>query len=80
MNYLALSALKHYSSHPGSQQERAAGLYSKLRNAVVDNVFSQFAATGQFWEQYDDRSGAGIRGHPFTGWTATVVNILYELY
>ena len=43
-------------------------------------VLGEFHRTGFFWEQYDDRSGKGIMGHPFSGWTALVVNIMGEIY
>jgi mannosyl-oligosaccharide glucosidase len=43
-------------------------------------VLGQYASTGHFWEQYEDTTGAGMRGHPFTGWTALVVNIMAEKY
>lgn len=48
--------------------------------AVLENVMKEYALTGFFWEHYDDQTGKGTRGHPFTGWTTLVVNILYELY
>jgi mannosyl-oligosaccharide glucosidase len=80
INYLALSSLKHYSQQSGPHQSRAAELYKRLHSAIVRNVFDQYLTTGHFWEQYDDRTGQGIRGHPFTGWTSTIVNILFELY
>jgi mannosyl-oligosaccharide glucosidase len=80
INYLALSALKHYGSITGPHQQRIQKLYAKLRTGIVLNIFDQYRETGHFWEQYDDQTGKGIRGHPFTGWTAMVVNILFELY
>ncbi|RYH08994.1 hypothetical protein EON65_40485 [archaeon] len=80
INYLALGALKHYSSLPGPHQHRAQSLYIKLYRGIVSNVFKVYRDTGFFWEQYEDKTGAGMRGHPFTGWTSTIVNILYEIY
>jgi mannosyl-oligosaccharide glucosidase len=43
-------------------------------------MLKEYKETGFYWEQYDDKTGKGIRGHPFTGWSATIVNIFYEWY
>ena len=59
---------------------RIETLYNKLRVNVQRTVLGEYSRTGYFWEQYDDLTGAGIRGHPFTGWTALVVNIMAEKY
>eukprot|EP00981_Chlorochromonas_danica_P012290 scaffold4749_cov174-Ochromonas_danica.AAC.5 len=80
INYLALGALHHYGQLAGPYQTRIRSLYNKLRKGLIENVFKEFRRTGQFWEQYDDNTGSGMRGHPFTGWTSTIINILYELY
>jgi len=82
INYLALASLHHYSkpSVGGSYALRVARLYKSLRQNVVNTVVGQYLSTGYFWEQYDDRTGEGIRGHPFTGWTALVVSIMSEKY
>eukprot|EP01040_Poterioochromonas_malhamensis_P008825 gene8825-9560_t len=81
INFLALSALHHYGQHSTCKhQERIKTLYNKLRNGLIKNILKEQKATGFFWEQYDDKSGNGIRGHPFTGWTATIVNIFFEWY
>ena len=83
INYLALSALHHYKQqqpqlHPTAK--RAASLYHQLRRNVLATVLGGYHRTGFFWEQYDDRTGNGISGHPFSGWTALVVNIMAETY
>ncbi len=80
INYLAISALHAYSRLPGPSQQRCAELYSALRRNVMRNVLREFHSTGYLWEQYDDRTGQGIRGHPFSGWTVLVVNIMAEKY
>lgn len=80
INYLALGALNHYAGLEGVYQARASRLYTRLRNNVLQTVLGQYANTGRFWEQYEDATGAGMRGHPFTGWTALVVNIMAEKY
>lgn len=64
----------------GVYQARAQRHYSALRQNVLHTVLGQYEETGFFWEQYEDRTGAGMRGHPFTGWTALVVNIMGERY
>lgn len=80
MNYLAIGALHHYAHQEGVYQARALRLYTALRQNVLHTVLGQYEQTGFFWEHYDDTTGAGTRGHPFTGWTALVVNIMGERY
>ena len=80
INYLAISALHHYKSIAGNHQHRCQLLYTKLRNNIINIITINYNKTGFFWEQYDDETGEGIRGHPFTGWTALVVNIIAEKY
>ncbi|CAM9239153.1 unnamed protein product, partial [Hapterophycus canaliculatus] len=55
-------------------------IYSELRSNLLRTLLGGFHSTGYFWEQYDDRSGQGLRSHPFTGWTALVVLIMAEIY
>ena len=43
-------------------------------------ILTEYDSTGYFWEQYDDVNGRGMRGHPFTGWTSLVLNIMAEKY
>jgi mannosyl-oligosaccharide glucosidase len=82
INYLAVVALKHYEIHAEFEHTRirCAELYAKLRGGLVSNVLKEYTRTGYLWEQYDDRTGEGTRGHPFSGWTALIVNILSESY
>lgn len=80
INYLALSSLHHYASTPSPIQSRSSSLYSSLRSSLLNTVSSSHTSTGYFWEQYDDKSGEGRRGHPFTGWTSLYLNILKEIY
>lgn len=80
VNYLALGALRHYSVVPGPAQERCGEIYTQLRENVMRMVISEYERTGYFWEQYDERTGRGMRNHPFTGWTATALLIMAELY
>ena len=61
-------------------QQRCRDVYRQLRANVMRMVLSEHQRTGHFWEQYDDRTGQGMRGHPFTGWTALIVNIMSEQY
>lgn len=82
LNYLAVKALKHYSINAESEatRHRCGDLYAKLRANLLRTVIGSYQSTGYFWEQYEDTTGRGIRGHPFTGWTATIVNIMMEKY
>lgn len=58
----------------------AGRIYSELRTNLLRTLLEGYHSTGYFWEQYDDRSGRGLRSHPFTGWTALVVLIMAEIY
>jgi mannosyl-oligosaccharide glucosidase len=81
VNYLAIRALHHYASLEVSpHRERAADLYTKLRANVIRTISSEYERTGYFWEQYNDVTGNGMRGHPFTGWTSLLLNIMAERY
>lgn len=77
---MALGALHHYAALDGVYKARAQKLYSTLRQNVLQTVLGQYGNTGFFWEQYEDTTGAGMRGHPFTGWTSLIVNIMAERY
>jgi mannosyl-oligosaccharide glucosidase len=80
INYLALDALKHYASLEGPYRQRCSQVYFRLRQNILRTILGEFNRTGYIWEQYDDSSGQGIRGRPFTGWSALVVNIMTEIY
>jgi mannosyl-oligosaccharide glucosidase len=82
LNYLAVDSFQFYAKHSQSQstRERFADMYQKLRHALVDTIFNEYAKSGYFYEQYNQETGKGQRCHPFTGWTALVVNILTEAY
>jgi mannosyl-oligosaccharide glucosidase len=56
-----------------------AHVYNRLRANVQNNVLSNYHQTGYFWEHYDDVDGRGTRGHPFSGWTTLVLNIMAEI-
>ncbi|CEG46333.1 mannosyl-oligosaccharide glucosidase-like [Plasmopara halstedii] len=88
INYLALDAL-HYYAQPSTGspfQAQFASAYTALRANVIANVYREYERTGFLWEQYNGdinaghRYGQGQRCHPFSGWTALVVNIMAELY
>ncbi|KAL3981907.1 Mannosyl oligosaccharide glucosidase family protein [Acanthocheilonema viteae] len=80
INYLMLSALKHYSAVEGSNRELAFGVYSDLRNNLITNVAREFRRTGFLWENYNDETGQGQGAHPFTGWSSLVLSIMAEQY
>ncbi|KAJ8576897.1 hypothetical protein ON010_g2306 [Phytophthora cinnamomi] len=87
-NYLALDALHHYAQpSTGSPfQKEFERAYSALRMNVIANVYREYERTGYLWEQYNgdisdkQHYGQGQRCHPFSGWTALVVNIMAEIY
>ncbi|ESO96854.1 hypothetical protein LOTGIDRAFT_214385 [Lottia gigantea] len=80
MNYLALSALNHYSYTTGPYQNLAKSIYIDLRNNLVNNLYRQYIKSGYIWENYDDKTGEGRGTHPFTGWSSLVVLIMAEKY
>lgn len=82
INYLALRSLRYYSQHSQSLdlQRECGRLYQDLRTNLLHNVHLNYERTHHFWEQYDDQTGQGIRGHPFVGWTALIFNIAAEIY
>ncbi|CAG9574147.1 unnamed protein product [Danaus chrysippus] len=80
INYLAISALHHYSVSGGPHAERAKSLHQKLRDNVVSNILSEYKRTGYLWEQYSGEDGKGSGCRPFTGWTALVVLLMADEY
>ncbi|XP_072941314.1 mannosyl-oligosaccharide glucosidase isoform X2 [Epargyreus clarus] len=80
INYLALSALKHYATEAGPHAARAGELHKKLRDNVVGNIISEYKRTGYLWEQYSGENGRGSGSRPFTGWTALVVLMMADEY
>jgi hypothetical protein len=61
------------------QKERSLELYHKLRNNIQNSVLTTYHETGFLWEHYEDLNGRGTRGHPFSGWTSLIVNIMAEI-
>ena len=60
----------------GPHQNRAATMYSSLRENLVNTVYKSWLETGFAWEQYNPEIGAGQRTQHFTGWTSLVVKIM----
>ena len=80
INYMVLAALhKHYVGD-GPYVSLARQVYADLRTAVVSTITNSFTESGFIWEQYHPVTGAGMRTHPFTGWSALVVKIMAESY
>lgn len=79
MNYLALSALRHYGVS-GPHAARARELNARLRDNVVRNILKEYKRTGYLWEQYSGEDGKGSGCKPFSGWTALVVLIMADEY
>uniref|UniRef100_A0A7S4PGV9 Mannosyl-oligosaccharide glucosidase n=1 Tax=Guillardia theta TaxID=55529 RepID=A0A7S4PGV9_GUITH len=76
LNYLALKALKRY----GESREEAAQLYVQLRQAIMENMLGQYTKKGYIFEQYDDKTGEGLKHKPFAGWSSLVLLIMAEMY
>lgn len=80
INYLALKSLKHYSSIEGPSRDKAAKIYTELRQNLITNMLNNYETTGYIWEQYNDVTGRGQGSHPFTGWSSLIVLIMAEIY
>ena len=80
INYLTLSSLYQYSKIDGPYQSRIQTIYTKLRHNILETVIGEYRRTNFFWEQYDERTGEGMRNHPFSGWTALILNVMAESY
>ncbi|PAV61548.1 hypothetical protein WR25_09871 [Diploscapter pachys] len=78
MNYLVLSALKHYSNIEGPHRAQAATIFQELKTNVIDNMAKQFNETGTLWENYDDQTGKGRGTWPMTGWSSLVLLIMSD--
>ncbi len=61
-------------------RSKICSAYTELRAGLVDMVVNSYNETGFIWEVYDGDSGRGSNNHPFTGWSALIVNIMAELY
>ena len=75
-----LDALRHYSKVEGPMKERCGRIYNTLRTNLLKMILSEYHRSGYIWEHYDDSTGGGMRGRPFTGWSALVVNIMAEAF
>lgn len=81
VNYLTVSALRHYASQPSSPYAAlAATLEHDLQANLVRNLEGQWARHGSLWESYDPDSGQGRGVQPFTGWSALVVRMMKGMY
>ncbi|GJP65120.1 hypothetical protein CLOP_g22023 [Closterium sp. NIES-67] len=81
LNYLALSALRFYSSESGPHSSTAGELHRQLRFNLVRNIVGRYQESGYLWEQYDNTAdGRGKGAHPFTGWTALLVLIASDSF
>ena len=80
INYLVVASLHKNYLRDGPYAAQALDVYTKLRAALVGTISSSFASSGFIWEQYSPFTGKGMRTHPFTGWSALVVNMMAERY
>ena len=86
INFLIVASLYRYSSQPqtypmqeGLRSEIQVA-YQKLRKNLIRTVVTNYEETGYIWEVYSGDDGSGFNNHPFTGWSALIVNILSEMY
>ena len=64
----------------GLDGARLTAMYEGLRSNVVNNIHQQYETKGYLYENYNSTDGNGRGSHPFTGWTALVVNVMAEKY
>jgi len=76
--YKAVTRPDHYPMSDEMLRREIAAAYRQLRRNVIDNVVANYIRTGFIWDAYDGDTGEGFNNHPFTGWSALVVNILSE--
>lgn len=43
-------------------------------------MVAQYGRKGFIFEQYDDKTGEGLKHKPFAGWSALVLLIMSEMY
>ncbi|TNN08126.1 Mannosyl-oligosaccharide glucosidase [Schistosoma japonicum] len=75
INYLAVQSLRYYSHHsrtPAPVAAEAGRLAELLTQNLARTVLGELERTGFLWEQYNDQTGHGQRGHPFSGWTSLI--------
>lgn len=84
INYLCVKILNEYKEYSYINEEgnkRDLSIeYEKLRNDLILNIVKNFSENGFIWETYDDITGQGQYNHPFTGWSALIINLIYEKY
>ena len=80
INFLTVSALRHYGEQPGPYADRAKGVAVELQRRVVALVVNEYGRTGFLWEHFNSHDGHGRGTHPFTGWTALVALLIADRY
>ncbi|CAI2730220.1 unnamed protein product [Schistosoma spindalis] len=81
INYLAVQSLRYYSHHsrtPVPVAAEAKRLAEQLTQNLARTVLGGLERTGHLWEQYNDQTGHGQRGHPFSGWTSLISLIISD--
>ncbi|CAH8519796.1 unnamed protein product [Schistosoma turkestanicum] len=81
INYLAVQSLRFYSNHPRTPAPvatEAKRLAEQLTQNLARTVLGELERTGYLWEQYNDQTGNGQRGHPFSGWTSLISLIISD--
>lgn len=81
-NYLALRGIyvSYMQFNRGSDKEDTLTGFKKIRDGLVNSVYTEWARSGYFMENFDDRSGEGLYNKAFSGWTTLVLNVLSNKY
>lgn len=83
INFLTLRSLQYYSKNVHlsiETQSKCHEIYIELRLNLMNNLLKHYDTSFTFWEQYDDKTGLGLKSQPFTGWTALILNVMAEQY
>eukprot|EP00921_Rhytidocystis_pertsovi_P005060 GHVQ01008752.1.p1 GENE.GHVQ01008752.1~~GHVQ01008752.1.p1 ORF type:complete len:1208 (+),score=134.28 GHVQ01008752.1:90-3713(+) len=82
VNFLLLRGIKkfYWNNASDNARNKMQELYELVRDRVAATVTNGYLKQGSFYERYDDVTQLGVGADPFTGWTATVLLIIAEIY
>jgi mannosyl-oligosaccharide glucosidase len=81
INYLVVSCMCKFVTEPDEHpmgnrlREDLGDTYKLLQSNLINKAVGNFVNNGFIWEVHDGDTGRGFNNHPFTGWSALIVNI-----